>query len=298
LSLDDLVRDERDRFEAVLRTRCAELAREIGVPAELAEAMRYSLLAGGKRIRPLLVLESARAATDGALDAFTAARLAEPAALAVEHVHTYSLIHDDLPALDNDVLRRGRPTLHMAYDEATAILAGDALLTEAFGLVAAAPHNAAEQCAELAAAIGARGMVGGQVDDLANEDGRGTADLAFIHHRKTGQLLAASCALGGLAVGAPQGVIDTLRAYGLAVGRAFQIVDDVLDATGDPSVLGKPARRDAERGKVSYATRFGADSARGLAREAAEQAAALAGALGPGGTRLSQLAFALSARER
>ncbi len=266
-------------------------------PASLLEAMRYGLLAGGKRLRPTLVIESARAAGRVSLD--EALELAGPAALAVEYVHTYSLIHDDLPALDNDTLRRGRPTMHIQFDEATAILAGDALLSDAFGLVARARHNAARQVLELSSAVGSAGMVGGQVDDLASEGAApDSVDLPAIHRRKTGRLFVASCVLGALSADAPEDVVAMLRDYGAALGLAFQIADDVIDATSTEAHAGKNVGRDAERQKPTYPSRFGVKAARAMAVAASERAAGLVSALGEAGDTLAALARFAAHRDR
>lgn len=260
-------------------------------------AMEHALMSGGKRFRPLVVLESARALASAPHD--DALRLAMPAAVAVELVHTYSLIHDDLPALDNDVVRRGQPTVHVAFDEPTAILAGDALLTDSFGVVARAERRAAAQVLELALAAGSAGMVAGQVEDLANE-GRQPheVDLLSIHRRKTARLLGASAAMGALAVGESDDVVAKLRAYGMAMGIAFQIADDVLDASGDPARVGKNLGRDAERAKVTYASRYGVARAQEMAREYAEQACAHVAFLGARASALTSLAMRAAIRDR
>ena len=262
--------------------------------ARLLEAMRYSLLAGGKRLRPTLVIECARAVCGE-----DAIELAWPAAVAVEYVHTYSLIHDDLPALDNDALRRGRPTLHLAFDESLAILAGDALLTDAFGLLARAEKRAAEQVLELSLAAGSAGMVSGQVDDMSNDGALDPdeVDLLSIHRRKTGRLFAACCVLGGLSVDADRHTLDVLRRYGRALGLAFQIADDVIDATSTAADAGKHVGRDAERNKVTYPSRFGLAAARSMAHAAAEAAVVEARAL-PAGETLAALARFAATRDR
>lgn len=227
----------------------------------LFEAMRYSLMAGGKRLRPILALASARAvggrAEGAALDF----------ACALEMVHTYSLVHDDLPAMDDDDLRRGRPTNHKVFGEAMAILAGDALLTEAFGLLASGPEPVrAQLCAALAAAAGARGMVGGQADDIRDEPGRTLEALESIHHRKTGALISVACAGGALAGGGSEEAVERLRRYGLHLGLAFQIQDDVIDVSGDPEKMGKSQGRDAQLGKATYVTLLGLEASRERAR--------------------------------
>lgn len=259
-------------------------------PRRLLEAMTHTLLAGGKRLRPLLALESARAAS-GELPEPEALRLAFPAVLAVEYVHTYSLIHDDLPALDDDDLRRGRPTLHVLYDEATAILAGDSLLTDAFTFVARAERRAAEQCLELARAAGSAGMVGGQLDDLLGEGGPiDPARLEAIHARKTGRLFRAACVLGALSVDASTEAEGALDRYAAAFGLAFQITDDVLDVVGDTAERGKRQGGDVEHDKATYVRGYGLEGARKRALEQAEIAIEAVRPLGPRARHLVTLA--------
>ena len=223
--------------------------------ATLSAAVRHGALGGGKRLRPFLVIESAVALGGDA-------RAAMPAACAVEMVHGYSLIHDDLPAMDDAETRRGRPSVHAAFGEATAILAGDALLTDAFGVLADAYDDALARrlVAMLAAGAGSQGMVGGQAMDLA-PDGSTEADIAAIQDRKTGALIEAACAMGGAVGGADAVQEAALRAYARALGLAFQIRDDVLDASADPEVLGKPAGRDADAGKATFVGLHGLDGA-------------------------------------
>ena len=245
-------------------------------PEALREAMAYSLLAGGKRLRPLLTLLACEAA-GGRVPA------ALPAACAIEMVHTYSLIHDDLPAMDDDELRRGRPTCHVQYGEALAILAGDALLTLAFEIVARdvkPPAVAAACCADLANASGAVGMVGGQVADLAAEDSGQLSleELEGIHRRKTGRLLCAALTMGGRIAGASPEAIENLERYGRKVGLAFQIVDDLLDIVGEPTKMGKGVRKDANHGKLTYPALLGVEESRERARALiAEACCAIAG---------------------
>jgi len=242
-------------------------------PARLHAAMRYSLEAGGKRLRPVLLLATAELfgrADDSAL----------PAAVALECVHTYSLIHDDLPCMDNDDLRRGRPTAHKAFDEATALLAGDALLTHAFGLLATAyaatPALAHALVSELADAAGSRRLIGGQMEDiLAEKNSAATAgDLEFIHLNKTAAMIEAAMVMGGhLGLGSPpdtaarDATLAVLRRVGRHLGLAFQITDDVLDATGDSATLGKTAGKDAKAGKTTWVSLHGLDAARRMAGE-------------------------------
>ena len=244
-------------------------------PAIVTDSMRYSLFAGGKRLRPMLVLAAAEAV--GArlgLPADAATTLGLPAACAIELIHTYSLVHDDLPAMDNDTLRRGRPTAHVVYGEGMAILAGDALLTEAFALLAREPDQAPAGVAanELASrklaairviadAAGAVGMVGGQALDLkAAEPGALPLDeqaLRDMHARKTGALLRASAVSGGIMAGATPDLLAAVGDYGAQVGLAFQIVDDILDVEGASVVLGKTAGKDAAAGKPTYPALYG-----------------------------------------
>jgi geranylgeranyl diphosphate synthase type II len=241
-----------------------------GDAMRLGEAMRYSLEAGGKRVRPVLCLLACEAVGGTSAQAL-------PGALALEYVHTYSLIHDDLPAMDDDDLRRGRPTNHKVFGEGHAILAGDALLTEAFGVLAAAdldPGKRAEALALLAEGAGWLGMAGGQALDLEGET-LATYDLdhlRLIHRLKTGALLRASVEIGAVLGGAVAEARSALRAYGEAIGLAFQIQDDILDATATDADLGKRAGKDAGRGKITYPSLLGLDGARQALEEATETA--------------------------
>jgi geranylgeranyl diphosphate synthase, type II len=259
-----------------------------GAPPGVLDVMRYSVFAGGKRLRPMLVLAAAEAVADRqGTDARAAQDVALPAACAVELIHTYSLVHDDLPAMDNDTLRRGRPTAHVVYGEGAAILAGDALLTEAFAVLARAgggpPDVAGRRLAavlEIAEAAGAAGMVGGQALDLeAAQPGSApldTAGLQDMHARKTGALLTASAVAGALLAGGTAAQIAAVRRYGVQVGLAFQIVDDILDVEGASAVLGKTAGKDAAAGKPTYPALLGLEESR---RRAAACADAALGAL-------------------
>jgi geranylgeranyl diphosphate synthase, type II len=288
-----------------------DTANGAGCPARLAMAMRYAVLGGGKRLRPVLCLMAAEACGGDA-------EAALPAACALEMVHTYSLIHDDLPAMDDDDLRRGRATCHRAFDEATAILAGDGLLTLAFEVVAreVRPHSAALKCVQvLAEAAGPSGMVAGQMADLQAEgrteiqsQGRlgGTlvetaatlTALESIHRRKTGALLRAPLRMGAVIAGAPEMFIEALDRYGKAVGLAFQIVDDLLDVQGDETKLGKRVGKDSELGKWTYPRFLGVDGSRRRARQLADEAVAALEPLGPRGHRMRDLALALLERDR
>jgi geranylgeranyl pyrophosphate synthase len=232
-------------------------------PARLHTAMRYSLEAGGKRLRPVLLLAAA--------DLFGAEKNAAlPAAAAIECLHTYSLIHDDLPCMDNDDLRRGRPTAHKQFDESTALLAGDALLTHAFVLLAREypPLPGLALVRELAVAAGSEHLIGGQMEDLlAEKKADATADdLEFIHLNKTAAIIQAALAMGGLVAGADEATLTTLRSAGRALGLAFQIVDDVLDATADTAALGKTAGKDAQADKTTFVKLHGLETARKLAK--------------------------------
>jgi geranylgeranyl diphosphate synthase type II len=260
-------------------------------PASLAEAMRYSLLAPGKRLRPLLVFAAAEAS--GGQD-----RQALPAACAVEMIHTYSLIHDDLPAMDDDDLRRGLPTCHKQFGEALAILAGDALLTLAFGVLAEGypPATAAACCRELARAAGAAGMVGGQVEDLAWEHKGGTLEaLSHLHGLKTGALFRACLRLGVLAVqgerrgGPDAALLRALDGYGRCFGLAFQITDDLLDVEGSADQAGKRVGKDSARGKLTYPGFLGIAESRQRAELLLREACDHLLPLGSGGERLRQL---------
>lgn len=239
-------------------------------PARLHEAMRYSLLAGGKRLRPVLTLAAAE--IFGVKD-----NTAMPAAVAVECIHTYSLIHDDLPCMDNDDLRRGRPTCHKQFDEATALLAGDALLTEAFVLLST--HYPAEICTtlvrELAAAASSQQLIGGQMDDLLAEKKTTStaAELERIHLRKTAAMIEASLAMGGL-IGQPKNAetLNSLRRGGRHLGLAFQIIDDILDATADTKTLGKTAGKDAQADKTTFIKLHGLENSQTYAREQSDAA--------------------------
>lgn len=228
-------------------------------PARLAEAMRYSVFAGGKRFRPLLCLLACEACGGPA-------SAAAPAAAAIELVHTYSLIHDDLPAMDDDDFRRGRPTNHKVFGDAIAILAGDALLTRAFASLVTRyrdPSTARALVLELASAAGVSGMVGGQVDDMLAEGRTPTARLVrSIHLRKTARLVAASARMGAIAAGAGASLVARLGKYGESLGLAFQIADDLLDEEGSERDLGKRARKDREREKATFPAAVGAERSR------------------------------------
>ena len=247
------------------------------IPSRLSDAMRYSLLAGGKRLRPMLCLAVARACAKDRAEDITEALL--PFAAGLEMIHTYSLIHDDLPAMDDDDLRRGHPTCHKAFDEATAILAGDALLTNAFSHMARAhaPADVLLEALRLTAdAAGAAGMAGGQMLDLEGEGKKlSLEELRILNEKKTGALLLNACECGAVLAQASPEQRHVARCYGSELGIAFQITDDILDVVGDEATVGKQVRHDAESDKATWPSLVGLEEARRLARvhcEAAEKA--------------------------
>jgi len=274
---DDL-RDQIERYLADLRFSTADDT------AGLEESMRYSVLAGGKRIRPVLALATARALGIDPTDVL-------PLAAAIELIHTYSLIHDDLPAMDDDDLRRGRPTNHRQFGEGVAILAGDGLYAEAFALVLGEqqgdPRRVLASVRELADATGVRGMVGGQYIDI-----EGASDLRRLHELKTGRLIGASVGCVLLLVDRDQTATLAYRSFAAELGVLFQIVDDFLDVTGTDDALGKPSGSDERHGKRTYVSEFGLDRARELAADShrkARAALAQASAEGDGTQELEQI---------
>jgi geranylgeranyl diphosphate synthase, type II len=292
-------------FERQQKAMVQEVEAAIGTllpPADapssrLHAAMRYSMGAGGKRVRPVMVLAAARLRGSPAADPL-------PAAVAVECVHTYSLIHDDLPCMDNDDLRRGRPTAHKAFDEATALLAGDALLAQAFVLLgtsyAAHPALALGLVRELSGAASSTRLVGGQMEDLLAEGRAATTEeqLRYIHLNKTAAMIEASLAMGGVCGGADPATLDALRGAGRLLGLAFQVVDDILDATADTATLGKTAGKDARSGKATYVSLHGLDGARSIASTLSRDAVAAFRALPGDPSFLAALAEHLLKRER
>jgi geranylgeranyl diphosphate synthase, type II len=265
-------------------------------PATIHRAMRYSLFAGGKRIRPILCMEAARAVSGSADGIITPA-------CALELIHTYSLIHDDLPALDNDDYRRGKLTCHKVFGEAIAILAGDALLTLAFQVLAQANSISGEQkarlVAELAAAAGTHGgMIGGQVADLEGEGKTPTPELLeSIHRAKTGALLRASLRMGAIYAGATGELYAALSKYGEHAGLAFQIVDDILDVEESSEALGKTAGKDAQQHKITFPAVYGLERSREMAEEECARAHAVLEPLGARGQRLHELADLIVCRK-
>lgn len=304
------------KFEKYLEARRNEvddalesfLSKPPGTPAVVAGAMQYSLLGGGKRLRPLLVLASAEGVAQAIGASESAARdLAMPAACALEMIHTYSLIHDDLPSMDDDELRRGRPTSHVVYGEGMAILAGDGLQAEAFRLLAREPQGLhptlmmrkLRVLALVAEAAGPAGMVGGQAVDLAavgREPGAGSREplgpdgLRDMHARKTGALIRASVAAGAIMGGATDSLFASLDQYGTEIGLAFQIVDDILDEEGSAASLGKTAGKDRAAGKPTYPAFFGLERSRALAAECHARARAALERSGLLDSRLADIA--------
>jgi geranylgeranyl diphosphate synthase, type II len=277
--------EDRAQVEAELERL---LPPENAPPASIHQAMRYSVFAGGKRIRPILCLEAARVLNSHA-------EAALPAACALEFIHTYSLIHDDLPALDNDDLRRGKPTCHKKFGESIAILAGDGLLTLAFETLARAPVEAARRVRliqEVACAAGTvNGMVGGQVADLEAE-GRPIAPdmLEYIHRSKTAALMRASAVAGGLCAGGGEEDVIALRKFGENIGWAFQVVDDILDVEESSAALGKTAGKDQTQKKATYPALYGLEESHQFAKELAERAIQELARFGERGGRLRQIA--------
>jgi geranylgeranyl diphosphate synthase type II len=265
-------------------------------PRRLHEAMRYSVEAGGKRLRPILVLAAADVAGGSSAAAL-------PAAAAVECIHTYSLIHDDLPCMDNDDLRRGMPTCHKAFGEAVALLAGDALLTAAFEFVARVPpgkrYNAADYVCSLSLAAGSRNLIGGQVADMEaeNADTVSASHLRRIHAGKTAAMIAVSLRLGAMSAQAEENEVDVLSAFGADLGLAFQVIDDILDVTQSAAVLGKSPGKDAASGKATYPSVFGLEAALGTAEKITARSLKRLDSFGPRAKRLREIAQYLLRRE-
>jgi geranylgeranyl diphosphate synthase, type II len=273
MSLDQYLRERTKAVDAALNRF---LPKATAKPATIHKAMRYSLLAGGKRMRPILCLAAAEACS-GDLEA------ALPAACAVECIHTYSLIHDDLPSMDNDDFRRGRPTSHKVFGEGIAILAGDALLTQAFEILGYAQdttrYKSRHLFLELAQAAGSRQLIAGQVADLEAEGKKSTrAELRYIHECKTAAMIVVSLRLGAMSANATPTQLDALTAFGRNLGLAFQVIDDILDVTQTSEKLGKSAGKDVAAQKTTYPALIGLDGAR---REARRLTAAAHEALAP-----------------
>jgi len=285
-----------EKVQIVNETLNRLLAEQREVPENLREALEYTLSAPGKRIRSAMVLWSCELIgrrEDGN---------ARTAAAAIEMVHTYSLVHDDLPAMDDDDLRRGRPTCHKAFDEATAVLAGDALLTLAFEVLAERvddPALATRLISQLAQAAGPGGMIAGQIADLRAENTVGSVEmLEYIHTNKTAKMFRCAALMGGLCGKATPEQLDALGRYGLAMGLGFQIADDILDVSASSEQLGKTAGKDVKAAKCTYPAVVGIEEARELERALAHEAVAALESFGPGAQVLRQLAMALLDRNR
>ncbi len=286
--LADLLRPYAERTEAALE----RLLVEPGTPEPLAEAMRYCTLGGGKRLRPALVFLSAEAV------AGEAGEMASRAAAAVEMVHCYSLVHDDLPAMDDDALRRGRPTAHVRFGEAMAILAGDGLITRAFGVLTETHDpRGARLVHELARSAGPAGVIAGQVADMALCDvPDGLEGLRYIHRHKTAALLRGAARMGAICADADDRAMGALSEYAEALGLAFQVIDDILDVTGSAEELGKTPGKDAHLGRRTYPAAIGMDSARTLAGDLARRAAAAVAPLGERAEKMATLVRLLGER--
>ena len=286
-SFTEYLQARRVEIEAAL---AAALPAPPDCPSVVAEAMRYSVTAGGKRLRPILCLAAAEAVGGDR-------SMAMPAACAIELIHTYSLIHDDLPAMDNDTLRRGRPTLHVVAGEGMAILAGDGLLTEAFALLARMPATIDPAIVSrklrvsgvVAVAAGATGMVGGQALDLGGSSAMNADSLRVMHSKKTAALIRAAAVAGAIMGGAADAIVDRVDAAAADFGLAFQIVDDILDVEGHSVQLGKTAGKDAAAGKPTYPALYGVDAARTMAAECLERAERALTAAGLAQTRLMDI---------
>jgi geranylgeranyl diphosphate synthase type II len=293
MNLDAFVSDSMRTVDRMLNQW---LPKESAKPATIHRAMRYSLFAGGKRMRPMLCLAAARAC------GIRRPEDALPAACAVECIHTYSLIHDDLPCMDDDDLRRGQPTSHKVFGEGVAVLAGDALLTSAFEILAktkpTARYGAADFVTELARAAGSRFLIGGQVADLEAEGKKSSkADLRFIHRGKTAAMIVCSLKLGAMSANATPRMLGILEEFGDHLGLAFQVIDDILDVTQTSEQLGKSAGKDAAAGKSTYPAVLGLDESKKEAARLTEKALSLLSSLGGQTEILRALAEKLLARQ-
>lgn len=272
------------------------------VPCELHAAMRYAVLGGGKRVRAALVYAAGDASSPSGAGRSAQDIALDHAAAAIELIHAYSLVHDDLPCMDDDDLRRGRPTVHVRYDEATALLAGDALQPLAFELLAGmpiAPALIVQAVGHVAQAIGSLGMVGGQAIDCSSVGLDLTADqLQQMHRMKTGALLEASVLLGGIVAGASSATRQGLERYAAAVGLAFQIVDDILDVTATTDTLGKTAGKDAASNKPTYVSIYGVEASRELLQELAREAHEALLPMGPSAAALGGIVDYIVSRDR
>jgi len=287
MDLKKYLKEKKEAVDSFFRDYFREQRR----PAVLQESMLYSLFAGGKRVRPILAIAAYEACGGAAADIV-------PYASTLELIHTYSLIHDDLPAMDNDDLRRGKPTNHKVYGEAVAILAGDALLTEAFRILSDPSHSnkvkdrdLLKASAEIAAAAGYQGMVAGQVQDILSENAVADAEtLQFIHRHKTAALIRASVKAGGILSGSNAEIVGALTSYGENIGHAFQVVDDILDVEGNTEELGKTVGSDEKINKMTYPRLYGLERSRGIAKELVDAAVASLGVFSSGADPLREIA--------
>jgi len=293
---DNFDRQLAEKRQVVNDTLAGLLSGYTNIHPDLEKAIRYTLEAPGKRIRGALVLFACEVIVG------STNHNAQIAAAAVEMVHTYSLVHDDLPAMDDDDLRRGLPTCHKAFDEAAAILTGDALLTFAFEILSGQvdnPATAVQMISRLAAAAGPAGMIAGQIADIKAENATGSTEiLEYIHTNKTAKMFAAAAAMGAIAADADQNQIDALSEYGLKIGLAFQIADDLLDIYGSDDLLGKTAGKDQKAGKLTYPALIGTEESERIKGRLTEQAAAALKPFAERADTLRQLAYALLQRER
>ena len=291
------IKSELERNALVVSGVIADILKDFkDTPAKLKEAIEYTLSAGGKKVRAAVVLWSCNAINEEITDD------AKITAAAVEMLHTYSLIHDDLPAMDDDDYRRGKPSCHKAFDEATAILTGDALLTMAFEVLAtkiSSTEKAIEMIKVLAQAAGPCGMIAGQMKDIASENGLGSGiDVQDIHINKTAKMFWASAVLGAMAADATKEQMDLLGRFGLELGLGFQIADDILDVSSSSEQLGKTAGKDLKQGKLTYPAVFGMEQSKKKAQLAAMKAADNLRAFGAKATLLNELVFELLNRTK
>ena len=266
MDIKDYLKKQKELIE-----RYIEKFLPFGIPKELFDAMAYSVNAGGKRLRPILVIESAKAVNPEVnIDTFM------DIAVSVEFLHTYSLIHDDLPAMDNDDLRRGKPTCHKVFGEAIAILAGDGLQSYTYELISSNKNLSAEKLVKIINSVahgtGVFGMVGGQAGDILHEKENKFNDLEFIHKHKTAKFIQSCCYIGGLIGDGDEEQLNALKKYGLYIGLAFQIQDDILDEIGDEKKLGKKTQKDKEKNKLTYPKVFGLEKSKKLAKEYIQRA--------------------------
>lgn len=270
--VSEKIQNQIDELSGIIQDRLVEIEKNFSCQYnqnDIVTAMWYSLMAGGKRIRPVLVLEFCRACGGNVINALSAA-------CALEMIHTFSLIHDDLPCMDNDDMRRGKPSCHKAHGEAMALLAGDALLNYAYELIAVDENISCETriklITDLSKAVGVNGMIGGQVIDTTYSGEFNENTLLDMYSMKTGALLKTACKMGCIAAGADECKVINAEKYAEKLGLAFQIIDDILDITGDEKLLGKPIGSDTEQGKVTYASLNGIEKSRNFARKLTDEA--------------------------